>query len=47
MMPKSQNRKSGKQDRAAERRSEQHRSQSPESAAERTQDLKPRSRKAD
>ncbi|MGD3104809.1 MULTISPECIES: hypothetical protein [unclassified Streptomyces] len=46
-MPKSQNRKSGNKDRAAERRSDQHRPRSEESAAERTQDLKPRARKAD
>ncbi|MFH8569840.1 hypothetical protein [Streptomyces sp. NPDC017993] len=46
-MPKGQNRKPGK-DRAAERRSDRERKPqgSEESASERTQDLKPRSRKA-
>jgi hypothetical protein len=40
-MPKAQNRKSGTKDRAAERRSDQHkRKSSEESASERTQDLK-------
>ncbi|MFE0379694.1 hypothetical protein ACFW1M_29960 [Streptomyces inhibens] len=40
-MPKSQNRKSGNKDRAAERRTDQRKPKSSEeSAAERTQDLK-------